>query len=118
MNAHNVTYDLNTYGLKYSALSQRSFKDLLIIFGYFWFLSLSSFFITCLQFLMHKETSTVIYILYIVYFRFFLLKVPEIFIGRCFWKDGYYSQQIISVVAKETLIIYNLTQRVPETQSS
>ena len=37
LNASNATYDLNTYVLKCTALSQRSFKDLLIIFGYFTF---------------------------------------------------------------------------------
>ena len=43
--------------------------------------------------------------------------VSEIYSGRRFLKDGCYSQQIVSAVAKESLIPYNLTQRVPETQT-
>ena len=42
--------------------------------------------------------------------------VSEIYSGRRFLKDDCYSQQIVSAVAKESLIPYNLTQRVPETQ--
>ena len=39
------------------------------------------------------------------------------YIGRRFLKDGYYSEQVVSAVVKESLIPYNLTQRVPETQN-
>ena len=40
-----------------------------------------------------------------------------IYIGRGFLRGGCYCQQIISAVAKESLIPYNLTQRAPETQN-
>ena len=43
--------------------------------------------------------------------------VSEIYIDRRFLKDSCYSQQIISAVAKEYLIPYNLIQRAPETQN-
>ena len=43
--------------------------------------------------------------------------MSEIYIGRSFLRDGCYSQHIISAVAKESLIPYNLTQRAPETQN-
>ena len=42
--------------------------------------------------------------------------VLEIYMDRCFLKDGCYFQQTISAVAKEYLISYNLIQRAPETQ--
>ena len=41
--------------------------------------------------------------------------MSEIYIGRCFLKDGCYSKQIKSAVAKESLILYHHTQRAPET---
>ena len=40
-----------------------------------------------------------------------------IYIGRGFLKGCCYCQTIISAVAKESLIPYNLTQRAPETQN-
>ena len=45
--------------------------------------------------------------------------VSEIYIDGRFLEDCfyYYSEQIISAVAKESLIPYNLTQRPPETQN-
>ena len=43
--------------------------------------------------------------------------VPEIYIGSRFLKDGYYSKHIISAVAKESLISYNLRQRRLETKN-
>ena len=42
--------------------------------------------------------------------------VSEIHTDRRLLKDGYYSQQIIPAVAKESLIPYDLTQRARETQ--
>ena len=42
--------------------------------------------------------------------------VSETYIDRRFLKDNCYSQQIISAVAKESLIPYSLTQRACETQ--
>ena len=43
--------------------------------------------------------------------------VSEMYIGRRFLEDCFHchSRQIRSVVAKESLISYNLTQRAPET---
>ena len=41
----------------------------------------------------------------------------ELYNGIRFLKQSCYSQQIISAVAKESLILYNLTQRTPETPS-
>ena len=35
--------------------------------------------------------------------------MPEIYIGRRFLQDGCYSQQVISAVAKEYMIPFNLT---------
>ena len=45
--------------------------------------------------------------------------VPEICIGGRFSEDCFYcySQQIISAVANESLISYNLIKRAPETQN-
>ena len=56
------------------------------------------------------------YILYTLSFRYLYI-VSEIYIGKGFLKDGYYSQQIISAVAKESLIRHNLTQRATEIQN-
>ena len=36
--------------------------------------------------------------------------VPGIYIVRRFLKDGYCSQQFIPAVAKDALVLYNLTQ--------
>ena len=36
--------------------------------------------------------------------------MPGIYIGRRFLKDGYCSQQFIPAVAKESLVLYKLTQ--------
>ena len=44
--------------------------------------------------------------------------VSKIYIDRRFLKDGCYSQQIITDIVKESLIPYDHTQRVPETQTS
>ena len=44
--------------------------------------------------------------------------VSEIYIDRFFLKNDCYSQQVISAVAREFLIPYNVTKRVPETQKS
>ena len=43
--------------------------------------------------------------------------VSEIYIGRHFLKNSGYLQQIISVVAKESLIPNSLTQKSPGTQN-
>ena len=40
--------------------------------------------------------------------------MSEIYIGRRFLKDSRYSQQMISVAAKKSLIPYKLTQKAPE----
>ena len=40
--------------------------------------------------------------------------VPEIYTGRRFLKNRCFSQQIISGVAKESLIPYNLTHNILE----
>ena len=44
--------------------------------------------------------------------------MSEIYAARSLLKDGSYSQQIISAVAKEILIPYKLTQTAPETQKT
>ena len=54
---------------------------------------------------MHKETSPLMYYI-----------VSEVYIARRFLKDGSYSQQTLSAVAKESLISYDLTERVPVSQ--
>ena len=41
----------------------------------------------------------------------------EIYLSRGFLNDDCYSKKIISAVAKESLISYSPTQRVPETQN-
>ena len=56
------------------------------------------------------------YILYTLSFCYLYI-VSEIYVGKGFLKDGCYSQQIISAVAKESLIPHNLTQRAPEIQN-
>ena len=65
---------------------------------------------------MDKEPSPLLFTLYFVYFEFMLYHSPEIYIGRRFLKYGCYSKHIISAVAKESLISYNLTQRRLETE--
>ena len=69
---------------------------------------------------MLKEASCLITVLYIVYFEFLVYNVLNS-VGNIYWqtffKDSCYSQQIISSVAKESLITYNLTQRAPEVQN-
>ena len=55
---------------------------------------------------MHKETSPLMYYI-----------VSEVYIARRFLKDGSYSQQTLSAVAKESLISYDLTERVPVSQN-
>ena len=47
-------------------------------------------------------------------------KVPQIFIGGRFLRDCFhcYSQQIMSAVAKKSLIPYNFTKTAPETYKS
>ena len=56
--------------------------------------------------------------LYFVYFKVLLYNAWHsvgISSGRCFLKGGWYSQQIISAVAKASLTFYSLTHKVPET---
>ena len=43
--------------------------------------------------------------------------MSEIFIGRRFLKNCCYSEQVISVADKESLIPYNLIQRAQEIQT-
>ena len=45
--------------------------------------------------------------------------MSEIYIGRRFLEHFFcrHSQQIISAVAKESLILYNLMQKTPETRN-
>ena len=99
-------------------------KEDLVIFSRYFTSSFSSivFFIMALQTLMHKQTSGLKsrFILYTFSFccvMYYL--VLEIDNGRLFLEDCFYcySQQIISTVAKESLISYNLRQRAPETQN-
>ena len=41
----------------------------------------------------------------------------KIYIARRLLKDSCYSEPIISPVAKESLVLYNLTRRAPETRN-
>ena len=99
--------------LKYTAISlRRSFHSFLL---FYIFSAIAFFFIISFQIRMHKETSSLQSISYIAYSEFLLCNVlhsVEICIGGRFLKGCFncYSQQRISVVAKESLIPYNLIQ--------
>ena len=64
---------------------------------------------------MHKETPPLTFTVRFCYIMYYI--EPELYNGIRFLKQSCYSQQIISAVAKESLILYNLTQRTPETPS-
>ena len=64
---------------------------------------------------MHKETPPLAFTVRFCYIMYYI--EPELYNGIRFLKQSCYSQQIISAVAKESLILYNLTQRTPETPS-
>ena len=70
--------------MKYTAISQRSFTDLLIVSDYFTF-SASFIFVICLQSLMYKQILTLISILYIIYFEFLLYNVIN-WVGNIYWQ--------------------------------
>ena len=99
--------------LKYTAMSlRRSFHSFLL---FYIFSAIAFFFIISFQIHMHKETSSLQSISYIAYSEFLLCNVlhsVEICISGRFLKGCFncYSQQRISVVAKESLIPYNLIQ--------
>ena len=68
-----------------------------------------------------QQQQPLITILYIACFEFLLYNVlhsvRNIYIGRWLLKNGCHPQQLISVVAIESLVPDKLTQIVPETQS-
>ena len=67
---------------------------------------------------MDKETPPLISILYIAYFGFLLYNIlNRVENKQTFLKDDCYPHQIISAAAKESLLLYKLTQRAPETQN-
>ena len=103
----------------HSDISKKIFQFFLVILQFF--LSSLSFLLS-LQTLIHKETSRlnlycISYTLSFSYVIYYI--VSEICIGGRFLEDCFYcySQQIISAVAKGSLISYNLIQKVPETQN-
>ena len=64
---------------------------------------------------MHKETSPPTFTVRFCYIMYYI--ESELYNGIRFLKQSCYSQPILSAVAKESLILYNLTQRTPETPS-
>ena len=64
---------------------------------------------------MHKETSPSALTVRFCYIMYYI--EPELYNGIRFLKQSCYSQKVLSAVAKESLILYNLTQRTPETPS-
>ena len=100
---------------KYTTISRRRSSILSRYFTFFFSSFSSSLSLTSIIYIVYR-------ILCMLYMRFCYVMyyiVSEIYIGgrfleHCFY---YYSQQIISAVAKESLIPYNLTQRPPETQN-
>ena len=107
-----------------ASLSQRSFKEILILPCYFRF---SSSFIVLYHLLTspHAQRNItsniciiysppdILYTLRFCYIIYFV--VSQIYSGKNFLKDGCYFRQVISTVAKESLITSNLTQRTVET---
>ena len=108
-----------------TSLSQRSFKEILILPCYFRF---SSSFIVLYHLLTspHAQRNItsniciiysppdILYTLRFCYIIYFV--VSQIYSGKNFLKDGCYFRQVISTVAKESLITSNLTQRTVETE--
>ena len=85
------------------------------------YIFLSQFFFYYLLSNSHAQRNivSIIYIAYIIYFESFCYVMYYICIGGRFLEDCsyYYSQQIISAVANESLICFNLVKRALEPQS-
>ena len=105
--------------LKYTAISQRrSFNSFTLFYIFFlisFFFLLSFFKLSCTKKHHVYNQYHISYTLRFCYAIYYI--VLGIYIGRRFLKGSCYSQQIIFVLAKKSLIPYNLTQRAPEIQN-
>ena len=108
----------NNDNLKYTAIPQRSFNSFSLF--YIFFLSSFSFWSSLFKLSFTKKHH--VYILYYISYtlsRCYAMHyiVPEIRIGGKFLKNYFYcySQEIISAVAEESLIPYNLIHTASET---
>ena len=106
---------------KYTTTSRRRYFNSFSLL-YIFFISSFSFLLSIFKLLCTKKhnvynlycISTTLSFCYLIYYMVLEICIGGRFLEDCFY---YYSQKIISAVANESLIPYNVIERTPETQN-